>query len=261
MLDASHPDPDESEPLATALRTIDRKFLERWFGEFLKQSEGYATASPQDFRPAHFEVAFGPARIQDRTDPLNTADAWDEYLEGERLRIAGQVDRIDLGRVGDQMIFGIVDYKTGRAKAFKADDFADGLRLQLPLYALVTERLLLKRHDAIAWQMGYWSVKENKVVPYRLAEIRDGAVAPTDAWVEQRQTLLSRLAALARGIRRGEFPMANPDENCGAYCEFKTICRVNHARALEKQWTPPTQAAEVIEEGDGEIDEGYSLEG
>jgi hypothetical protein len=49
--------------------------------------------------------------------------------------------------------------------------------------------------------------------------------------------------SLVTGIRQGQFPVISADEQCTSRCEFSTVCRVNQARAIGKQWQPPEEAA------------------
>ena len=59
----------------------------------------------------------------------------------------------------------------------------------------------------------------------------------TDAAQSDRlQPLLKRVRQLVDGIRAGQFPVVNEDEDCTHGCALNTICRVAHIRSLEKQW-------------------------
>ena len=51
--------------------------------------------------------------------------------------------------------------------------------------------------------------------------------------------LAKTVAALVRGMREGQFPVWSADPLCTSYCEFATVCRINHIRSLEKTWQPP----------------------
>jgi hypothetical protein len=89
--------------------------------------------------------------------------------------------------------------------------------------------------------MGYWSATHKTVKPYTLGQEHEenGQVIPTDEWQTNRELLRQRVWSLVQGIRQGQFPMSNPDEQCTSQCEYSTICRVNQARSLEKTWEPP----------------------
>ena len=67
------------------------------------------------------------------------------------ILVSGQIDRIDTGRVGEHVVFGIVDYKTGKNnKDFKESDFTERMRLQLPLYALAAQLVPEAKSDVEA---------------------------------------------------------------------------------------------------------------
>ncbi len=231
------PVPALEQSLERAMHAIDTAALKNLLSSYLVQAASYAKSAPSGMQAQHFEVAFGPGKTSDRVDPLCQSEPWQLRVNGETFKLSGQIDRIDLGVVGTQLVFGIIDYKTGNQSDFKEADFS-GTRLQLPLYALAAEEHLLHTHGAVAWQMGYWSAKHKTVKPYTLGQQDDTGVAPTDDWQKNRELLRQRVWALINGIRHGQFPMSNPDEQCSSTCEYSTICRVNQARSLEKTWEP-----------------------
>jgi ATP-dependent helicase/nuclease subunit B len=239
-LATQRPEPGAEQLLERAIHTIDTAALQKLFTPFLVQAKSYAEAVPTDMQARHFEVAFGPGKTSDRADALCQSEPWQFQVNGETFKLSGQIDRIDIGTVGTQLVFGIIDYKTGDQKHFTDADFT-GTRLQLPLYALAAEEHLLQSRGAVAWQMGYWSATHKTVKPYSLAKEHEdhGQVVPTDEWQTNRELLRQRVWSLVHGIREGQFPMSNSDEHCASHCEYSTICRVNQARSLEKTWEPP----------------------
>lgn len=86
----------------------------------------------EEFRHSLFTPAFFELRL-DGSDPAFPEPA--EYVGpgGERIKIRGVVDRVDLFRRGNDVFIRVVDYKTGD-KEFSPDDIKDGLGLQLLLY-------------------------------------------------------------------------------------------------------------------------------
>jgi ATP-dependent helicase/nuclease subunit B len=236
-LAAQKPEPALEQALERAIYTIDTAALKNLLSSYLGQAASYAKSAPTGIQAQHFEVAFGPGKTSDRVDPLCQSEPWRLRVNNETFKLSGQIDRIDLGTVGTQLVFGIIDYKTGNQSDFKEADFT-GTRLQLPLYALAAEEHLLQPHGAVAWQMGYWSAKHKTVKPYPLAQQDDTAVVPTEDWQKNSELLRQRVWALVNGIRQGQYPMSNPDEHCTSTCEYSTICRVNQTRSLEKTWEP-----------------------
>lgn len=75
------------------------------------------------FLPWAFEKSFGAGA------------AWPPLAAGKtgNFGVGGQIDRIDLARVGADNYLRVIDYKSGRA-AFFPEQFHYGLSLQLPLY-------------------------------------------------------------------------------------------------------------------------------
>ena len=171
--------------LSDGLLEVDVRRLLAWLDDYERQHEKYdkeLQALDAPLRPAHFEVSFGPSRGAARendelVDPLSTPEPFELECGGEQVRFAGRIDRIDLGRHDGQTVYGIIDYKSGRSDGAKISAIAEGLALQLPLYALAAEMMLGDR--AIPLRVAYWHVagpgcKES----LDLHQIADGAIAP-----------------------------------------------------------------------------------
>jgi ATP-dependent helicase/nuclease subunit B len=224
-----------------ALREIDRRVLLEWAANYRQQHAHY-DGQWQGFdpppRPAHFEVSFGlPLSSDPRSpDPLSTAEPLELTHQDEALLLRGRIDRLDLGRRGEQAAFNVIDYKSGRQRGRRSDqDTPDGRQLQLEIYALAAE-WLLGEQQAKPWTAGYWYVrKEGYRTWEQFHEPGERGLVTTESWRTRRELILDRVVALIRGIRAGQFPMYSADEHCTTYCPFKTVCRVNHARALGKE--------------------------
>jgi ATP-dependent helicase/DNAse subunit B len=241
--------------LAGGLMEIDVRQIVEWIGGYYRQHAGYDqqwrgwSAPP---RPAHFEVAFGPKHRDDESaetdptlepgDPLSSLEPFELDCAGETIRFAGRIDRIDLGEIGDQLVFNVVDYKSGSgSKRTSLDWVRAGRALQLPLYALAAERLLGDR-GAAPFRAAYWHVagkgyQEKDAVKFHL--VAEGRLAASPEWNELRHQLPARVRSLVEGVRRGEFPMHSIDDECTGRCPYSTVCRVNQVRSLEKSWQPP----------------------
>jgi ATP-dependent helicase/DNAse subunit B len=239
-----------SDPLASALREVDRRVLSQWLMNYYEQHQHYddaCMASGVPFRPAHFEVEFGPeyAAVDDEaglhveSDKLRTSQPLELKVADQTIRISGRIDRVDLGQIAGQAVFHVIDYKSSTKVDFKPEMIASGERLQLPLYALALEQLLLADRGAIPWRASYWLVKE-KGVRHRAMldfhELVDGQIQPTEAWQAVREQLLEIVARLVKGIRGGQFPVYCADDACTSRCEFHTVCRIGQIRSLEKVW-------------------------
>jgi hypothetical protein len=134
----------------------------------------------------------------------------------------------------------VIDYKTGKSKSHGKKHVQEGRALQLPLYSLAAQELLAATSRAVPWRSGYWVPGDGGFgEAIKFHEIGDRGLAESADWKELRETIVRRVFELVRGIRRGEFPMFNTDEDCTSRCDFRTVCRVGQTRALGKLW-PPT---------------------
>ncbi|MGD9723079.1 MAG: PD-(D/E)XK nuclease family protein [Pirellulales bacterium] len=238
-------------PLAAGLLEIDVRRTTMTLADYERQQDMYR-ASFADWdeppRPAHFEVAFGPRRsgaaadpaeVVDTDDPLSTTRPFELACAGQTIYFSGRIDRIDVGTVGGRPAFAVLDYKSGASRSAQVEAIVDGFALQLPLYALATEQLL-SAMQAIPALIAYWHVagKGCKETITLHEPSRSGPRA-TKGWNDLRRELPARVWALVSGIREGVFPMVNRDEHCTSRCPFRTVCRVNQARALGKGQPPP----------------------
>jgi ATP-dependent helicase/DNAse subunit B len=242
-----------------AIREIERRQIAAWAEAFARQHAEYRrhwSQLDEPPTPAHFEVRFGPRSKHSDTRgdaalSTETPFALEVTVDGlrETVQFAGQIDRIDLGRVGDRLVFNIVDYKTTARAAVRPEAIHAGKQIQLPLYALAVEQHLLADQDAAALSAGYWSVrgdgfrlKARSGGPLAIHEVKNGGLAPAPTWAETRDRLVARIGEIVAAIRRGEFPVYNDDPQCTAHCNLRTICRIAQVRSLEKQWPPAVVA-------------------
>src|SRR6185295_13149286 len=120
-------------------------------GRYDADSRGFE----KPLRPAHFEVSFGLRRRGKGTDALGTETPFELRAVDETIRFSGRIDRIDIGVVGGQVVFNVLDYKTGRPAKFSPEDLKAGRALQLPIYAMAVEELLMVDRRALPWRIGY----------------------------------------------------------------------------------------------------------
>ncbi|MCC6494084.1 MAG: PD-(D/E)XK nuclease family protein [Pirellulales bacterium] len=246
--------------LQGALREIERRQIASWAAQFAQQHHDYAAAwQGLDAPPAarYFEARFGPkSRASESADDsrLSTDAPFELLIDGQTLRLAGQIDRIDVGRVGETTVFNVIDYKTSASAKVNRQSIEAGTQLQLPLYALAVAELLLADQQAQPLAAGYWSVRgkgfnlgAHSGGPLLIGEINDGCVQLAAGWTKLRQTLLARIGEIVVGIRRGAFPVYSADKNCTQFCEFSTACRIAHVRSLDKTW--PAQQVAAGESG------------
>ncbi len=75
------------------------------------------------------------------------------------VRLTGVIDRLDLAKIGENVFFKVVDYKTG-AKSWSLQDFMEGLSLQLVIYMLAGLEYFRQRYDGVrAAGADYFTVK------------------------------------------------------------------------------------------------------
>jgi hypothetical protein len=100
----------------------------------------------------------------------------------------------------------------------------------------------LDASGAVPFRAAYWHLagkgyQDKEAVKFHLEA--DGRLELSDEWTELEAMLKTRVWSLVRGIRSGQFPMHSADDKCTGFCDFSTVCRVNHARSRGKQWQPP----------------------
>ncbi len=232
------------DSLADAMREIDRRMLLQWIAEYRTQHVEYDahwSKCREPLRPELFEISFG-RKLREGDGPPSTDVPLEIESHGQVVRLSGRIDRIDVGQVEGTPVFNILDYKTGASARFSVDAVARGTVLQLPLYALAAAELILNDRDALPWQAGYWYLAEGGFKPrqaLKMYEVTDGHLTPTQTWEELRQTVADTVVGLVHGMRQGQFPVWSDDPDCTGRCPFKTVCRINQVRSLEKKWQPP----------------------
>ncbi len=238
------------EGLQRWLREIERREIEAWAANYAEQEIEYRNQwahLDQPLRPAFFEVRFGPQVATSGTaaeENASTTLPFELDLGAEQILLTGQIDRVDVGCVGGVTVFNIIDYKSGAEVNLQVDKICSGLQLQLPLYAMAAEKHLLAEQGALAMATGYWNIQGQGFTSRRsgaleIRELKDQAIRTSEQWDQLQPVLLQRIRQLIHGIRTGQFPVYNANQDCTRFCDFSTICRVAHTRSLEKVWEPP----------------------
>lgn len=239
-----------------ALARIEARQATTWAQSYADQQAKYENDkrwrdAGVALKPALLEARFGRATHDDGAEDERSVD---QELElelpgGETLRIAGRIDRIDTARLGDHLLFTVIDYKTSKSYSVKVEQIESGKQLQPVLYALAAQRLLLG-DKSIPIGAGYWVLQKSGYVapPAKdlpLVVFEEGEARPSDEWLATVEKVRTRCEALVRDVRDGRFPMDNDDEDCGRRCEFRTICRVSQARSLGKSAVSSSDGPEV----------------
>jgi len=232
------------DSLSDALREIDRRILVEWLQSYRQQHEKYDLQwndCDHPPRPALFEISFG-RRLREGDGPPSTDAPFELVSRGQVVRLAGRIDRIDLGEVRGQAIFNILDYKTGGGVRFSLEGCQRGTVLQLPLYALAAGELILDDRNAVPWQAGYWAISGDGFKPrqaLRMYELVEDHFSPSETWESIRGILADTVVGLVKAMRQGQFPVWSDDPDCTGRCPYNTVCRINQIRSLEKAWRPP----------------------
>ncbi len=182
-------------------------------------------------RPHHFEVDFGlpPADGSQPYGPLVIR------AEGVEIRISGRIDRVDVAELPDGTAgFWIIDYKTGKSTHYTGADLAAFRRLQLSLYALAVEEVLLAGRPTQPLGLAYWMVGEQgpKVALPTRNEVL--WLTETAKWRSMRETLQRWVAEVVAHIRAGSFPLQPRSDKCTETCDYGQVCRIAQARAVGK---------------------------
>jgi hypothetical protein len=211
------------------------RYAGQW-GKFLEPWAKHGVAP----RPELFEVDFGlpVPEGQAPTAPL-------VLRAGDiEVRISGRIDRVDVAELGDGLGFWVIDYKTGRSANYTATDLAGFRKLQLTLYALAVESVLLAGRNARPLGLAYWLVSEGGPKVALPGRGVAGWLEDTRRWPAVRAALVGWVAELVRHIRRGAFPLAPRSEHCTQTCPYGQVCRITQARSVGKPWDLPLPGEE-----------------
>jgi ATP-dependent helicase/DNAse subunit B len=173
--------------------------------QLLEKLQKTVTALAQDSRwtPVYFELMFG---IGDQP-PLEID------LGSETVRLRGVIDRVDCDDTGQLRV---IDYKTGSSH-LAPSDLKDGLRLQLPIYALAV-RDALHKGDPVSGM--YWNILAAEAGALKLESFKSGSAQGMAGAVD---VVHQHLVRIVSGIRSAEFPPHAP-QGCPSYCPGAQWC-------------------------------------
>jgi ATP-dependent helicase/DNAse subunit B len=235
--------PDDPALLGKALWAIDLRLVSRMTSRYRQQHGAYDerwAGHDRPLAPAHFEVSFGEESPS--SDPLSRSEPLALPIEEGAVLIRGRIDRIDRGQCAGREVYSVIDYKSGKPPRRKNRSEVDGTRLQLDLYTIAVQDLLLSAESASPLAAGYWWLKEKGFKELLVCDGAEDGTALRQAWEERRREVLRAVGRLVAGVRQGQFPVYSLDPECTGHCPYSTICRVNHVRSLEKPWPPAAGA-------------------
>jgi hypothetical protein len=149
---------------------------------------------------------------------------------------------VDVVETDEEVGFWIIDYKTGRSGYYSATELKEFRKLQLTLYALATEQVLLAGKKARPLGLAYWLVADTGVKVALPSSTRPLAwFDEAEPWRAVRERLERWVVTLVSHIRQGNFPLKPRSEQCTQTCDFGQICRISQARAAVegKTWNLP----------------------
>ena len=212
-----------------ALWAVERGGLELELRRFVLEEASDAGG----YVPAHFEVCFGQRAPLGEGDLGSAEGVRLDLGDGEALVLRGRIDRIDV-RPGDGAAR-VLDYKTGTASgAPKADGFAGGTALQLPLYLRAAQALLGAAATVELAAYRYVTRKGG----YRTVGFTRAALA---ARGEELRTILRTIAG---GIGSGRFFAGLAGAAC-ARCEYRAVCGAAAAAAARLKAEDAAAAAHL----------------
>jgi len=179
-----------------------------------------------DWKPSHFEVAFGQAG-ETRHNESDKTDPFPLQTPIGPVPLAGRIDRIDL-HADNERLARIIDYKS--SLNVSANDFESGRSLQLALYAMALDEYLLPERQCVeAW---FVEVGREK----RCEAVNSTRAPRTDlAWRERASVARGVVAECVGGILRGQFPALPETTKACKYCSAVGVCRHTEARAARKK--------------------------
>ncbi len=205
---------DQASDLQVGLRTMERRRTERIMAFYLAQREDYENQGGPRPVPHLFEEGFGS---------VDTPYPMLEIGGGDRVvKLRGRIDRIDLLDTPSGRFFRVIDYKTGSVPSLA--EVKRGEMLQLLLYAMAVEKLILGEEAARPAGVGYWGLKKDG---YKEIAFPD--------WQQVKEELEAHVLGVVDRIRAGVFAVDSRKAGCESYCDFRSICRVRQVRLAGKR--------------------------
>lgn len=164
----------------------------------------HALAEDRTWTPFAYEQGFG----------FNGSQPLKIRLGNETVRVHGVIDRVDRNS-NDQLR--VIDYKTGSSH-LATNDFINGYRLQLPIYAMAAQ-------DALALGIPvegiYWNIQTAEAGSLKLSKFSTDNAEGVEATVD---VLCAHLIRILHGIRSAAFSPRTPKGGCPSYCPAAQWC-------------------------------------
>jgi len=212
----------QSSTRPPGIDAVERERLALILGRYLSIERA---REESEWKPSHFEVAFGNTRAASR-DALDITEPFALDTEAGPVLFSGRIDRID----HCQEAVRIIDYKSSVAVTRK--DIMEGRSVQLSIYAIALEEFLMKGtacREAFFLTVG----REKRLEALGCAK---------NEWEARQQVARDAVAISVAAVRRGYFPPVPNGDVC-RYCAAGRACRYEPGRIERKlagNYSPPT---------------------
>ena len=204
---------------------LERERLQMEMEEFIHEE----VEKTGEFFPRYLEVGFPPRPHEQTCDELDQSPLHLHLDDQTVVALQGRVDRIDL--TGDGLAARVVDYKTGK-RGFKPEDFYGGRQLQLPVYALAAQKMLIPRGVHHVMAQYYYVGSQGK---FRRDELSWETIRAIEV------KLREIVAIIVQGILSGLFISTGDDDVC-RICDYKAACGSARGTALSRKNNDPILA-------------------
>lgn len=185
-------------------------------------------------KPHFFEVDFGLPLAPDADEEKVMYDPLVICIDGIEVRVSGRIDRVDVAQMESGVGFWIIDYKTGSGSHYTGPAIKKLQRLQLPLYALAVQEVLLHEQNARPLGLAYWLVADTGAKVVLPSGKKLLWLDESEEWAKVREALQQWIITLVSNIRAGVYSLSPRDEDCTQLCNYGQICRITQARSVGK---------------------------
>jgi RecB family exonuclease len=204
----------DASNIELGLLEIESRRLIQTLQRYHEQHRHYASDPESRPIPHLFELEFGGE---------NARHGYLELSRGSKLvRLSGKIDRIDLVETPQGRGFRVIDYKSGAGPS--PTEVIKARLLQLPLYAMAVERIILREEAVSLRDVGYWALRKEGYRPIVFEE-----------WEAVQSALETYVAELVGRLRQGIFVVDSQVDGCESFCDFRAICRIRQARLASKR--------------------------